>query len=424
MKLTEFKTAMDRRNFLGLSAGLATQFVRPQRGTSFASAASTNQRKSVAAVVTVYRKNSHADVIVSKILKGWKHDGGPGPALDLAAIYVDQFPEGDMSRALSDQFGFRIAKSIDEAMTLGTDQIAVDGVLSIGEHGDYPWNDLGQHLYPRRRFFREITDTFERCGKVVPVFNDKHPGPVWQDAWWMYQRAKALNVPWMAGSSLPVSFRDPDLTLPFGGQVAECLAVGYSGLDIYGFHTLDFLQCILERRQAAEQGVKSVQSYPTEAVSKLIADGTISDALLHAGLKSSGTDKETVIGHPDPKGAVFVIEYLDGLTVPVLMLPGQARAISVAFRQPNGPVQATRTEERSEPRYPHFAYLLKGIEQMFHTGKPAYPVERTVLVAGILDRLLNSRRAGNVKRMTPELAIAYRPVDYGYAPHLDLQRRW
>ena len=409
---------IDRRHFFGTAAGFGVGLL------SLPAQAEANVTKSVAAIVTVYRKNSHADVIVSKILNGWKEDGGDRPALRLASLYVDQFPEGDMSRRLAQEHDFPIVKSISEAITLGTDKVSVDGVLSIGEHGDYPWNDLGQHLYPRRQFFEEITSTFQQCGQVVPVFNDKHPGPRWSDALWMYERAKELGVPWMAGSSLPVSFRDPDITMPLGAKVDACLGVGYSGLDIYGFHTLDFLQCILERRDGAEEGVRWVRSLPTNSINALIKEEIIAEELLDAGLKSSGTDKETVLSNPAKDGAVFLIQYNDGLLVPVLMLPGQARGISVAFREQGGPVRATRTDERSEPRYPHFAYLLKGIEQMIHTGKPAYPVERTVLAAGMLDRLLTSRKAGGKRLETPELAIRYKPVDYGYAPHIDLTRRW
>lgn len=380
--------------------------------------------KSVAAIVTIYRENSHADVLVGKILKGWKQDGGPGPALKLSSLYVDQFPADDLSVKLAADYGFRLCKSIDEALTLGSGKIAVDGVLSIGEHGDYPTNAQGQHLYPRRRFFDEVTTSFERHGKVVPVFNDKHPGPQLADMLWMAQRAKQLNIPWMAGSSLPVGYRDPDVTLPMGAPLEACLGVGYSGLDVYGFHTLDFLQSIIERRAGAEKGVRWVQSLPASAVARLIDDRTIDSDLLAAALKASQTNRQAVLDAPPDDGALFLVQYEDGPLAPVLMLPGRAQAISAAFKMRGGKVQATRAEERPEPKYPHFAFLLKGIEKMIHTGKPAYPVERSLLTAGTLDRLLKSRFENGQRLETPELLIPYQPVDYPYAPHIDLMQAW
>jgi hypothetical protein len=110
--------------------------------------------------VTIYTRNSHADLILTKILEGWKHDGGAGPALKLAALYVDQFPDGDMARAMCKKHGVPLFDSIEKAVTVGGNSIPVDGVLSIGEHGNYPVNELGQQLYPRRRFFEAITAAF------------------------------------------------------------------------------------------------------------------------------------------------------------------------------------------------------------------------------------------------------------------------
>jgi len=292
----------------------------------------------------------------------------------------------------------------------------VDGIISIGEHGDYPHNELGQHLYPRRRFFSEITAVLERHQQIVPVFNDKHLGPVWADAKWMYDRAQSLKIPFMAGSSLAVGYRDPDYALPMNCEVEACLGIGYSGLDIYGFHTLEFLQCSLERRRGGERGVRAIQCLPADAVQRLVDDGTIQADLLEAGLRASQTNRSQLANVALPEAAVFLIEYCDGLRAPVLMLPGAAQAISAAFRV-QGRTVAMRAEERKEPRYPHFAYLLKGIEQLIHTGQSPYPVERTLLTAGLLDRLLTSRARGGERLVTPELEIAYQPVDYPHAPH-------
>src|SRR5437764_12680115 len=124
--------------------------------------------KRVAAIVTEYRRHSHADVIVGKILEGYFHDGRDMPQLRLASLYVDQFPRDakgqdlDMSRGLAKKHDFTIYDSIEGAVTLGRKEVAVDGVLIIGEHGRYPTNDRGQILYPRRRFFDAVADVFAK----------------------------------------------------------------------------------------------------------------------------------------------------------------------------------------------------------------------------------------------------------------------
>src|SRR5436190_16589360 len=101
-------------------------------GLLHAASQEKRERLPVAAVVTEYRRNSHADVIVGKILEGWNQDGGAGPALRLAALYIDQVPKTDLSRELAKKHNFRIARTIEEAITLGGDKVAVAGVISIG----------------------------------------------------------------------------------------------------------------------------------------------------------------------------------------------------------------------------------------------------------------------------------------------------
>ena len=415
--MTEFPPITRREWLAGAAGALAVGTV------GFAAPAENSGKpipKSVAVVATAYEKGLHADVLIGKILEGWRQDGGAGPALTLASMYIEQFTEKDLGRSLAKKYGVPLFDSIEKAVTVGGDHIPVDGVISIGEHGNYPWNDKEQHLYPRRRFFEEITNTFRKFGRGVPVFSDKHLGPVWSDAKWMYDRAREMQVPFMAGSSLPVSFRDPEIDLPMDCDIESAVGIGYSGLDIYGAHTLDCFQSFVERRRGAETGVDWVQCLEGDAMWKAVDRGDVPKDVMQAALAVVPTRPG------EPRGsrgaALFLFQYADGLRGAVVMLPEYASGISAAVKlRGKAEILATRFEERPEPRHPHFAYLLKGIERMMHTGRPSYPVERTLLTSGILDRALTSRAQGHQKLMTPELAIRYKPVDYPHAPKPDLE---
>jgi hypothetical protein len=413
-----------RREWLtGVAAAATSGALAPLGGLTLpnlASAAGPVKPRSVAAVITAYQKGLHADVLLGKILEGWKQDGGPGPALTLASMYVDQFPAtGDLARPMAEKYNVPIFDSIEKALTVGGDRIPVDGVISIGEHGNYPYNDKGQHLYPRRRFFEGIADTFEKHGRVVPVFNDKHLGPVWSDAKFMYDRARQLKIPFMAGSSMTVGYRVPEIDVPMDCEIEAAVGIGYSGLDIYGSHALEFFQCHVERRRGAETGVKSVQCLEGDAMWKAVDDGIVRKDLLDAAL--GAVPKKEGDGRKAANSALFLFEYVDGFRGAVAMLPEYSSGTSIALQlKGEKSILATRFNELTEPRYPHFAYLLKGIERMFHTGRPSYPVERTLLTSGILDRALTSRAQSHEKLTTPELAIRYKPVDYPHGPKPDL----
>jgi hypothetical protein len=351
-------------------------------------------------------------VIAGRWLEGFELDGqGDRPRSRLVALYTDQVTERDISRKLCEKHKVPIYATIREALCRGGDKLAVDGVLLIGEHGTYPFNEKGQHLYPRRRFFEETVKVFRDSGRVVPVFSDKHLSYNWKDAKWMYDQAVDLKVPFMAGSSLPTTWRRPALELDAGTDIEEALAVGYGGLESYGFHALETLQCMMERRKGGETGVAAVQCVEGAAVWKASEEKRWSRRLLDAAL-AAGTEK-TKPGAPEKNSknpAAFLIEYRDGRRAAVLMLSGHTGdflfAAQVAGRREPA---AMNFWLQDGPPSGHFTLLVQGIDRMFATGKPSWPVERTLLTTGILDAALTSRFEKHKRLETPQLAIAYAP---------------
>ena len=381
-------------------------------------------KKRVAAVVTAYHKWSHADVIIGKIIEGFNYDNKDGPNLQLVSMYVDQFPDKDMSRGLAKKYGFKIYDSIEGALTLGGKQIAVEGVLCIGEHGQYPSNKKDQVLYPRRRFFEGVTATFAKYKKSVPVFNDKHLAATWEDAKWMYDRSLELHVPFMAGSSVAATWRRPPLKLPMNCDLVEAVALGYGPFEGYGFHALEGLQCMVERRKGGETGVQAVQCLQGEAMWKAMDQGRFSKKCLEAALAlmpahATGDYRDVTAKTAD--AGVFLIEYRDGFRAAVAMMNGYAYegdggAFLFAGRlKGQEKPQATLYYLQQPDPFAHFSYLVKAIDSMFQTGHPAYPVERTLLTTGILDAIMTSKAERNRRVETPHLAIKYKPVDWPFA---------
>lgn len=365
----------------------------------------------VAGVTTVYRHNSHSDVLMSRLLQTDTLDGkGEQPPLELASLYVDQFPDSDTSRQLSAEHDFPMFDNVADALTLGGDELAVDAIMLVAEHGDYPRSETGQIVYPKRRLFEQIADVIRRSGRPVPVFSDKHLADNWENAKWLYDTARELHVPLMAGSSLPTLWRYPPTDVRRGAELKEITAISYHTLDAYGFHALEMVQCLAERRAGGETGVESVQCLTGDAVWQAGKDGVFDRKLLDeclARLKErplpAGKTVEELVREP----VLFHIRYADGLRANVLTLNGAVAEWSVAWRYADDSVDSTLFWTQEARPYMHFTYLLEGIEKMFQTGKPSWPVERTLMTSGLLDALLISKQQGDELLETPHLMFGY-----------------
>ena len=145
--------------------------------------ARADAKKRVATIITEYRLNSHADVIAGRLIGGYEYEGKRRePAVQVVSMYTDQVPKNDLSRGLAAKHDVKIYPTVRDTLTLGGSNLAVDAVVLIGEHGNYPDNEKGQKLYPRYRLYRQIVEVFRASGRSVPVYCDKHFSTAWAEA--------------------------------------------------------------------------------------------------------------------------------------------------------------------------------------------------------------------------------------------------
>jgi hypothetical protein len=401
---------LTRRHFLQSGAALA--------------AAQTQTPKKLAIIATIYRYLSHGQHMGDRFLVGYPLEGAWHKAnIQVVSLYVDQKPEGDLSGERAREFGFTIYPTIAETLRCGGDKLAVDAVLIIGEHGNYPRNDLGQVLYPRFEFFDQCVKVFEKDGRAVPVYNDKHLSYSFEKAKAMVDASKRLRFPMLAGSSLPVTWRLPSLELPLGCRIGEALMVGVGGSDPMDFHALEAMQSMVERRGRGESGVKAVQLIEGDDVWKAGEQGRYSKELLSAALSRSDTplgltveDGRTqdltapgVLPKLVEKPAAYFLEYRDGLKATLLMLNGAVKDFNFAARvQGMKEPVSTQFFLTPEPNVTYSACLMSKVEEMFESRVAPYPAERTLLTSGVLESCLRSKAQGHTRLETPHLSVSYK----------------
>ena len=379
--------------------------------------------KRIAIVTTIYRYLSHAQHIGDRFLVGYPIKGRwHRPDMKVVSLYVDQKPEGDQSEARAREFDFKVYPTIAETLRCGGDKLAVDAVLIIGEHGKYPRNEKGQVLYPRYEFFKQCVEVFEKDGRAVPVYNDKHLSYSFEKAKWMVDQSRRLKFPVLAGSSLPVTWRLPDIELPLGCEIQEALMLGVGGSDPMDYHALEAMQCMIERRKGGETGVRAVQLIEGDAVWKAGEEGRWSKQLLTAALSRSdtpqgltvtdGRTQDMLANGELPKlvknPAAYFIDHNDGLKTTLLMLNGAVQDFNFAARVKGLGMKSTQFLLTPVPNVTYSACLVSKIEEMIETGRAPYPADRTLIVSGMLESCLTSKVEGHKRLETPHLSVRYK----------------
>ncbi|MBL9128724.1 MAG: hypothetical protein JNL97_13805 [Verrucomicrobiales bacterium] len=421
---------LSRRSFGATFAALG---VLPARAWARAPA----KRLRLAALTTVFHKYSHSEHLVDRFLEGYGWEGRHHrPEMDIVSLYVEQVGDNDLSRERAARHpGLKLYPTIAEALTRGGSDLAVDGVLLIGEHGRYPVNERGQTLYPRYEYFRRIVDVYRRSGRSAPVFNDKHLSWNWDHAREMYDTAREMGFGLMAGSSLPVTWRQPSHELPRGARVREAVGIWGGGIDGGDIHVIEATQSIVERRRGGESGVKAVEAFRGDRFWKALEAGCWDAGgwdreLMDAALSRSNqlNPARATYSHVfpttedlrrlAPDSYAYRFEYVDGSRVTIVQFqaaPGQAGGgvvgdCSMAARLGDGSAFSVLFYLPYYTMRNFFSPQVHHMETFFRTGRSPYPVERTLLTTGMTAAGIESLYQGQKRLETPHLAVRYEPT--------------
>ncbi|MEO6906470.1 MAG: hypothetical protein ABI210_01140 [Abditibacteriaceae bacterium] len=435
-------------------------------------------RPRLAVITPVYFSPSHSDVIVSRWLEplptdkqfGWPSAGHDKPRTEIASLYIAQFPENDIGRETAAKYHVPLYSSIRDALTLSTDKLAVDGVLLIGEHGDYPANEWGQKMYPRREFFDEIVQVFRDSGRSVPVFSDKHLSYDDDSAIHMVNTAKEIGFPLMGGSSIPIRGASESQKLPKNPALQEAVGIFYSGMEPYGYHSIAFMESIVAGRQGGESGIESVTAYAGDSFWWAAKEGIWSADLFEQALEAipdpmpgNWRDNLTVpmlshvesivaqlshgkkskeskwpsqlfveelasVPNSTPDGchdeltapklpqpfhkwpAAYCFTHRDGFRSTHINLNGHIKGIAMAMQEKDGTITATRSKAANNSKvlfYPHFAMFNARIEEFMLTGNTPYPVEHYLLTTLAISAGMRALAQPGKPLLTPQIDIKY-----------------
>ncbi|MDA0832602.1 MAG: hypothetical protein O2955_16045 [Planctomycetota bacterium] len=384
-----------------------------------------NTRPKVAAIFTVMRFRSHAYDILENFRDPYLFNGElVDPGVDVVSFYADQrAPEGDMLDEARAKFDVPLYDTIAGALCCGGDKLAVDAVLVIGEHGEYPYNPRLQHMYPRKRFFDEVVAVMKQSGRAVPYFSDKHFSYRWDWISEMVATARELNMPMMGGSSVPLAQRVPATEVPADAEFDEAVVIHAGGLESYDFHGLEILQSLVEGRKGGEAGVSRIQVVQGKDLRSAIESGRISQQLIDAAMKAELGETVDIFrpvdgdrsGELSPAAEPYalLLDYADGLKASVLRVGANANRWNAAFQlKGETEPQAFRYFNGPWGNRNLFKALSHAIQHLFVTGEEPYPTARTVLTSGILTASMESYIQGGVTIATPFLETPYLPKDF------------
>ena len=438
----ESNSLFTRREMLGMAgmAGMAglTSFTGmvPEAVAQIAP-----RRPRIACLVSYWGlPTSHADWVVNKLIDGYWWQGAYTPSrVDVVSVYVHQFDTSLLAQKVCKAKNIPIYKTVGEAVKLGGNELAVDGVVIVCEHGNYPTDLKGHWLLPRWWIYQQVMGVFEQSKRSVPVFNDKHLSYNWDDAKWMFDKSRELNFPLTGGSSIPTYFRKPEIDLAPDTPLKNGLVIADMADEGATSHAIDVLQAFMDRRKGGETGVKSVQSIRGPEVWKWVEANPWANNLMEAVRKNfdlppgyfQGTaPANQPAGQParQPRAPrppnLCIVEYNDGTKAASITgsgvgwtfagdVAGQKDPTIISMLGWPGPISQFHAANAHE----HW------IIEMMLTGKEPFNAERLLLSTGIVNHYMESNwQNGVYSPVGRVLQTPYMNMKY-HSTHGDLYQK-
>ena len=366
--------------------------------------------------------------IVDRLLVGYPHEGEwQTPGFKIASAYVAQRSDADLTKSACKAFGFSVQRSVAKALRCGGRRLAVHGVLLFSNSQEPLRNGHRSCDTSQSTLFDQVAKVFAQDRRSVPVFIEGRPADNLEAANQIVDHGQKMQIPLLTGSSLPLTWRLPSVDLPYDARVDEALMVGFGDFETGAFHALEGMQAMLERRQHGETGVRSVQLIEGDEVWKAAQNNRWSQDLLEAALSRSNQLQGISRSLAKPQDLVrngqlpelvkqpvaLCIEYLDGTRATLLMLDGAVGDFTFAAKASDAQAEAqiisTLFYWAPEPNFAHTAEHAHQIVQLMRHGRTTVPLERTVLVTGLLEQAAKLKGLAGQKVSTPELKISYRP---------------
>ncbi|MGI2295068.1 hypothetical protein [Paenibacillus sp. GXUN7292] len=358
----------------------------------------------IAAIATEYRHNSHAHMIVGRLLGEFP---GYRPQLEVASLYLDQYPANDSGRETAARLSVPLLPSIRETILHAERRGGLQGVIMIGEHGDYPLDEWGRKQYPRYRFMNETLDALAELDLRVPIFSDKFLSYRADQSVRMFENLSNRAIPFMGGSSIPLA---PRRNMPADHHLdsaREWLVVSFSSeFEAYGYHALEVLQSLAERREGGESGIAGIDVMHGGAVWEAMERRQWPEDLLLAALKPVRAADTSHPRESSDTTYLLTVHYKDGSRGYVIQQTRLAEQWSFALRDGNGNIFESVCLSDNNWPFRHFDRMTNAIEQFIISSQPPFPAERILISSCLINRAMESLHKGRYVA-TPELDIHY-----------------